>query len=201
MIVPIIFVILAILIPYCLGSILFGPILARFFGLGDLRSFGSGNIGASNVLRTGNKVAAGLTVLLDGGKGAISVLIAYAALGTFAAHVAGIAAFLGHLYPIWHKLGGGKGVATFLGVLTALEPAVGVAACATWLAVAFAFRFSSLAAIVASASSPFWALMFGFLHTIPTVTVMTGLLIFSHRENIRRLIRRTEPRIRLSKER
>lgn len=132
---------------YLVGSIPFGLLLARAMGLGNLREIGSGNIGATNVLRTGSKKAAALTLLLDAVKGAVPVLIARNLLGEDAAQVAGLAAFLGHLFPVWIGFRGGKGVATFLGVVLALAWPVGVAACMTWLVVAYATRYSSLSAL------------------------------------------------------
>ena len=145
--------ILVAVLGYLLGSVPFGVVVSRAMGLGDLRKIGSGNIGATNVLRTGNKLAAFLTLVLDAGKGAVAVLLARAALGEDAAQVAGGAAFLGHLFPVWLGFNGGKGVATFLGTLLALAWPVGLAACLTWLAVALLARISSLSALVAGAAS------------------------------------------------
>ncbi|MEZ5896902.1 MAG: glycerol-3-phosphate 1-O-acyltransferase PlsY [Parvularculaceae bacterium] len=144
---------LTALLGYLFGSIPFGLVITRAAGLGDIRSFGSGNIGATNVLRTGRKNLALATLLLDGGKGAIAVLIAYAL--DWRPEIAGAAAFLGHCFPVWLKFKGGKGVATFIGTLLALWFPAGLFACALWLAVAFALKFSSLAALVAAAASPF----------------------------------------------
>ena len=129
---------------YLLGSIPFGIVITRALGLGDLRAIGSGNIGATNVLRTGNKRAAAATLILDAAKGAVAVLIARAAVGEDAAQLAGLAAFLGHLFPVWLRFKGGKGVATFLGLLIALAPAVGLACCAVWADTAAIRRISSL---------------------------------------------------------
>ena len=137
------------ILAYLLGSVPFGIVVSRLFGLGDLRQIGSGNIGATNVLRTGNKLAAFLTLVLDAGKGAIAVLIARALVGEDATMVAGFAAFLGHCFSCFVSFRGGKGVATFLGTLLALAWPLGLAACATWLAVAVVLRLSSLAALVA----------------------------------------------------
>lgn len=145
-------------IGYLLGSIPFGIVITRALGLGDLRKIGSGNIGATNVLRTGNKPAALATLLLDSGKGAIAVLLARALAGQDAALIAGAAAFLGHLYPVWLGFRGGKGVATFLGTVLALDWRLGLAACAIWLATALVTRISSLSALVAAALSPVIAL-------------------------------------------
>jgi glycerol-3-phosphate acyltransferase PlsY len=131
---------LTFVLAYLLGSIPFGVVITRVLGLGDLRSIGSGNIGATNVLRTGNKAAAAATLILDAGKGAAAVLVARALVGETAAMVAGFAAILGHCFPVWLGFRGGKGVATFLGLTVALAWPAGLAACATWLATAFAFR-------------------------------------------------------------
>ncbi|RYH07283.1 glycerol-3-phosphate 1-O-acyltransferase PlsY [Tropicimonas sp. IMCC6043] len=187
--------ILTALLAYLLGSIPFGLVIARAFGLGDLRSIGSGNIGATNVLRTGNKLAAFLTLVLDASKGGVAVLIARAAIGPDAAQVAGFAAFLGHLYPVWLGFRGGKGVATFLGVLLALDWRVGLACCATWLATALIFRISSLAALVAAALATGWMLVFGRTDMALLGLALTGLVYLRHSANIARLLRGTEPRI------
>ncbi len=180
---------------YLLGSVPFGVVVARVMGLGDLRSIGSGNIGATNVLRTGNRFAAFLTLVLDAGKGSVAVLIAGAALGADAAQVAGLAAFLGHLYPVFLGLNGGKGVATYLGTLLALSFPVGLATCLTWLVVAGATRYSSLAALLAAASSPIWAWALGAPTLVALALVLTALIVWRHRENIARLRAGTESRI------
>jgi glycerol-3-phosphate acyltransferase PlsY len=182
-------------IGYLLGSIPFGMVLARVMGLGNLRDIGSGNIGATNVLRTGNKGAAALTLILDGGKGAAAVLLARSLAGEDAAQLAGLAAFVGHCYPVWLGFAGGKGVATFLGVLLALAWPVGVAACLTWLATAALARISSLAAMVAAASSPLWALMLGHDGAVALALVLTALILWRHRGNIARIRAGSEPRI------
>jgi acyl phosphate:glycerol-3-phosphate acyltransferase len=186
---------LTFLLGYLLGSIPFGVLITRGLGLGDLRSIGSGNIGATNVLRTGNKAAAAATLLLDGGKGAVALLVARAVAGENAAMLAGFTAFLGHLFPVWLRFRGGKGVATFLGVMLALAWPVGLAACATWLATAFATRFSSLAALVAAATTPLWLLLFGPLQAIWLALALAAPVFLRHRANIGRLLARTEPRI------
>jgi acyl phosphate:glycerol-3-phosphate acyltransferase len=174
-------------------------LITHTIGLGDLRLIGSGNIGATNVLRTGSKGAALATLLLDGGKGAVAVLGVRALLGEQAAMVAALSAFLGHLFPIWLKFRGGKGVATFLGLLLALSFPVGLAACATWLAGALAFRYSSLAALIAAASVPVWLLVFGRADAI-WLSLLLGALVFArHQGNIRRLLRGEEPTIGASK--
>ena len=186
---------LAALGGYLLGSVPFGMVMARLFGLGDLRRIGSGNIGATNVLRTGNRTAAALTLALDAGKGGIAALLALALLGPDAGQVAGFAAFLGHLYPVWLGFRGGKGVATFLGVLLALAWPVGLAACAGWAATAAAFRFSSLAALVAAASAPLWALLLGRPEAAMLALGLAALVFLRHSANIARLRAGTEPRI------
>lgn len=183
------------LLAYLLGSVPFGIVMARLFGLGDLRLIGSGNIGATNVLRTGNKAAAALTLIGDAGKGAIAVLLARTLVGESAAGLAALFAMLGHLYPVFLKFRGGKGVATFLGTLLALSWPAGLAACATWLLVAAITRYSSLSAIVMSVAAPVYTAIFYHLHGAFLVLVLTALLIFKHRENIARLRAGTETRI------
>ncbi len=180
---------------YLLGSVPFGVVLARAFGLGDLRKVGSGNIGATNVLRTGNKTAAALTLILDGGKGAAAVLIARALAAEDAVQLAGFSAFLGHCFPVWLGFRGGKGVATFLGLLLAFAFPLGLAACATWAATAAIFRISSLAALVAAALSPVWALMFGLPQAVALLLALAVLIFIRHRPNIARLLAGQEPRI------
>ena len=180
---------------YLLGSVPFGLVMARLFGLGDIRKIGSGNIGATNVLRTGNKLAALLTLIGDAGKGGAAVLLARALLGEDAGQVAGLAAFLGHLFPVFLGFQGGKGVATFLGVLLALAWPVGLAACGTWLAVAAATRYSSLAALGAAATTPLWALAFARPDLVILVLLLAALVFSKHRGNIARLAAGTEPRI------
>jgi acyl phosphate:glycerol-3-phosphate acyltransferase len=186
---------LVALLAYLLGSVPFGLVITRALGLGDLRTIGSGNIGATNVLRTGNKPAALATLLLDAGKGGIAVLIARALVGNDAAQLAGLAAFLGHLFPIWLGFKGGKGVATFLGILLALSWPVGVAACASWLLAAFAGRISSLAALVAAASSTLWMLAFGEGRMMALGIILTLLIYWRHAANIKRIKAGTEPKI------
>ena len=182
-------------IGYLVGSIPFGVLVSRAMGLGDLRAIGSGNIGATNVLRTGSKTAAALTLLLDGGKGAAAVLLARLLSGEGAVQVAGLAAFLGHCYPVWLGFRGGKGVATFLGLLLALAWPVGIAACATWLVTAVLTRISSLSAIVAAVLAPLWMLLLGWGELMVLGTVLALLVLWRHRENLRRLRAGTEPRI------
>jgi acyl phosphate:glycerol-3-phosphate acyltransferase len=180
---------------YILGSIPFGIVITRALGLGDLRQIGSGNIGATNVLRTGNKGAALATLLLDAGKGGIAVLIARWLVGPDAAQLAALASFLGHLFPIWLGFRGGKGVATFLGTLLALAWPVGLAACATWATTAAISRISSLSALVAAASGAVWAWVFGYPQMIALIVILTALVIIRHDANIRRILAGTEPKI------
>ena len=180
---------------YLLGSIPFGMVLARLMGLGNLREIGSGNIGATNVLRTGNKAAAALTLVLDGGKGAAAVLLARALAGEGAAQLAGLAAFAGHCYPVWLRFQGGKGVATFLGLLLALAWPAGIAACLTWLATAAIARISSLAALVAAVLAPLWLALLGYGDAVVLGMALAVLILWRHRGNIARLRAGTEPRI------
>jgi len=180
---------------YILGSVPFGVVIAAMFGLGDIRQIGSGNIGATNVLRTGNKFAAFLTLVLDAGKGAIAVLVARAVFGEGAAGFAGLFAVLGHLFPIFLKFKGGKGVATFLGTLLALSFPAGLAACAAWLVTAALFRISSLSAIVAVALAPVFTYYFYHLHGALLVAVLSVAVIAKHHANIRRLLKGEEPKI------
>ncbi|WP_317056929.1 glycerol-3-phosphate 1-O-acyltransferase PlsY [Roseovarius rhodophyticola] len=182
-------------IGYLLGSIPFGMVLARVMNLGDLRKVGSGNIGATNVLRTGNKVAAALTVLLDGAKGAVAVLLARVLAGEDAAQVAALAAFLGHCFPVWLTFRGGKGVATFLGLMLALAWPVGLACCATWLFAAVATRISSLAAIYAAALSTIWVVLLGYREMLFLGMALTLLIFTRHWQNILRIRKGTEPKI------
>ena len=188
-------VILAALGGYLLGSVPFGLVITRALGLGDLRQIGSGNIGATNVLRTGNKGAALATLLLDSGKGAIAVLLARWLGGESAALVAGAAAFLGHLFPVWLGFRGGKGVATFIGTALALFWPVGLIACGLWLASAALIRISSLSALVAATGAPVMALVFGLRGLALALGFMAVLIFVRHRANIQRLLAGTEPRI------
>ncbi len=192
---------------YLLGSIPFGVIATRLGGAGDVRSIGSGNIGATNVLRTGRKDLALLTLLGDGGKGAIAVLLAWLATRDGTAEqqavltsLAAGASFLGHLFPVWLGFKGGKGVSTFFGTMLAAAWPVGLAAAATWLIVAFLFRMSSLAALVAVAVAPLVALLIGRPSAIALLSLFMALLVYvRHAENIRRLLKGQEPRIGASK--
>ncbi|SEL96546.1 acyl-phosphate glycerol-3-phosphate acyltransferase [Roseovarius azorensis] len=180
---------------YLMGSIPFGLVLARVMGLGNLREIGSGNIGATNVLRTGNRTAAALTLVLDGAKGAVAVLLARAFTGEDAAQLAGLMAFLGHCYPVWLGFRGGKGVATFLGLMLALVWPVGVASCLTWLVGAVTTRVSSMAALLAAALSTGWMILLGDGGTLTLGITLTLLVFWRHRANIGRLKAGTEPKI------
>lgn len=179
---------------YLLGSVPFGLLLTRLAGYGDIRAIGSGNIGATNVLRAGNKKLAALTLLLDMGKGAAATLLV-ACIQPWAAPLAAMCALIGHVFPVWLKFKGGKGVATALGAMTALCWPAGLAAMATWLAVAFAFRISSLAALVALALMPVYGGLWGGVPAIDFAIPAAMLIVFTHRENIKRLLAGTEPKI------
>ena len=188
--------IIAAIIGYGLGSIPFGLLITRQAGLGDIRSIGSGNIGATNVLRTGRRELAAATLILDAAKGAAAVLLArYLLGGETAALIAGVAAFLGHCFPVWLKFKGGKGVATYIGVLLAWAWLVGLIFCAVWLVIALAQRLSSLAALTAAATAPIFAYIFGGLDMAVAAALLSLLLIFNHRANMQRLWTGTEPKI------
>ncbi len=181
---------------YLLGSIPFGVIATQLGGAGDIRSVGSGNIGATNVLRTGRKDLAALTLIGDIGKGVVAVLIARAIWGETAGAIAGGAAFLGHLYPVWLKFQGGKGVATFFGIMLAVAWPVGVLAALTWIATAVVMRISSLSALVAAGLAPLYALATDQPPAVVALAVFTGVLIYvRHAPNIQRLSRGQEPKI------
>lgn len=182
-------------IGYLLGSVPFGMVLARAMNLGDLRQVGSGNIGATNVLRTGNKAAALGTLVLDGGKGALAVgLAAWLNGQSGALQIAGLMAFVGHCYPVWLKFKGGKGVATYLGVVLAISLPVGLLCCGTWL---FAFaltRISSVGALTAAMSTTVWMFMMGRPELILMGLILTGLIYWRHRANLDRIKAGTEPK-------
>ncbi len=183
---------------YLLGSVPFGVVLTRAMGLGDLRAIGSGNIGATNVMRTGSKPAAALTLLLDSGKGALAALAAGALFGSAGAQIAALAAFTGHLHPVWLRFRGGKGVAAFLGILTALAFPAGLLVCATWLAVFAALRISSAGSIAAAVSAPVWLWLLSGPETAALTMVMSVWILIRHHQNIRRLLAGAEPRISFS---
>ncbi len=183
------------LIGYLLGSIPFGVVLSRAMNLGDLRQIGSGSIGATNVLRTGSRPAAALTLILDALKGVVAVLLARSMAAEDAAQLAGLAAMLGHCYPVWLRFAGGKGVATFLGLVLVLSWPVGLACCATWLLVAAVFRMSSLASLTAAAASTFFVVLLDTPPIFLLCVLLTLLIFWRHRSNIARLRAGTEPKI------
>lgn len=183
------------LIGYGLGSIPFGLLLTQLLGLGNLREIGSGNIGATNVLRTGNKPAALATLILDSFKGAIAVLIARWLAAEDAAQLAGLMAFLGHCFPVWLGFRGGKGVATFLGLLLGLAFPLGLAACATWVVGAALTRISSASALLAAALAPLWAWLLGYPSMVVLCAVLALIVWARHQANIRRILSGEEPRI------
>lgn len=180
---------------YLLGSVPFGVLIAKTMNLGDLRKIGSGNIGATNVLRTGNKLAAFLTLVLDGGKGAAAVLIARAFALEDAVMLAGFASFLGHCFPVWLGFKGGKGVATFIGLSLAAAWPVGLLVCATWLVVAFVLRYSSLSALTAAALSPVFAYVTGYAEMTVLFIALAVLIYVRHAQNISRLLAGQESKI------
>jgi glycerol-3-phosphate acyltransferase PlsY len=186
---------MAALLGYLLGSIPFGLLLTKLFQAGDLRSIGSGNIGATNVLRTGRKGLAAGTLLLDGGKGTVAVLLAGYWYAPDATIVAGMMAVIGHNFPMWLKFQGGKGVATTLGVLIGLSWPAGLLVCATWLVVAFTLRYSSLSALVAFAASPFYMFFLGDENKAVLAVLLAILGFVRHGENIKRLRAGEEPKI------
>jgi glycerol-3-phosphate acyltransferase PlsY len=197
---------IAAIVGYLLGSIPFGLLITRAAGLGDVRKIGSGNIGATNVLRTGRRELAALTLVMDAAKGAIAVFIARSFIvgipvptieseGGLVLCAAGAAAFLGHLFPVWLGFKGGKGVAVFIGVMLGLSWPVGVIFCAVWLIIAYAQKYSSLAALTAAATAPIFAYVFDGTRLAATAAVLAMLLFFMHRANIGRLLNNTEPKI------
>jgi glycerol-3-phosphate acyltransferase PlsY len=186
---------MAIAAGYLIGSIPFGLIVTRVAGVGDIRAIGSGNIGATNVLRTGRKGLAFATLLLDGGKGAFAVLLVAHLMTPAAGLVAGAAAVLGHNFPLWLRFKGGKGVATTLGMMCASAPIAGALSCLTWLATAALFRFSSLAALVALALGPLYALALGQKKAAIAFAMLAALGWLRHHANISRLVQGQEPKI------
>ncbi len=181
---------------YIAGSIPFGLVLTRMAGLGDIRSIGSGNIGATNVLRTGHKGLAAATLLLDGGKGAIVVVtLMLLTADPLIPLIGGLGAIIGHNFPVWLKFKGGKGVATTLGVMIAAAPLIGLMACATWMIVAALFRISSLSALVALALAPVYAFFMGLPMEAAVFAALGVLGWIRHATNVRRLLRGEEPRI------
>ncbi len=192
---------LAVLAAYLVGSLSFAVIVSRVMGLSDPRSYGSGNPGATNVLRSGNRPAAVLTLALDALKGYLPVLLVVLfgerwGLGAGSQGLVGLAAFVGHLWPVFFRFEGGKGVATAAGILLALNPWLGLATLATWLIIAFFFRYSSLAALVSAVFAPFYQLLFwDFGPAVPSMIVMSLLLVWRHSANIGKLLAGTESRI------
>jgi acyl phosphate:glycerol-3-phosphate acyltransferase len=180
---------------YLLGSIPFGLIFTWLSGAGDIRAIGSGNIGATNVLRTGKRWAAALTLICDAGKCAAAVLIARALYGDDLAMLAGFGAIIGHLFPVWLGFRGGKGVATYLGLTLSLFWPVGLMTAATWLGAAAIWRISSLSALIAVALSPVYFLLYGRWAFAALAAILAAIIFVMHRENIRRLLRGEEPRI------
>ena len=187
--------ILGFMFGYLAGSIPFGLLLTKSFGLGDIRETGSGNIGATNVLRTGNKGVAAATLLADMAKGAIPVLLCAAQFGPEPAMLAGLGAFLGHLFPIWLKFKGGKGVATYIGVLIGLYWPFALFFCGIWLVATLIFRISSLSALIAAASLPLIAATTGQKTLVFVIMLMSLLVFIKHKDNIKRLLRGEEAKI------
>lgn len=185
----------AILAGYLIGSIPFGLVLTRIAGLGDIRATGSGNIGATNVLRTGRKDIAAATLILDGGKGAAAALLFQYLGGETVGLIAGFSAVIGHNFPVWIGFKGGKGVATSIGVLLAVAPLVGIVSCLTWIAVAALLRISSLAALVCLSAAPVYALILATPAHAALAAALAILALIRHRPNIGRLLNGTEPRI------
>jgi glycerol-3-phosphate acyltransferase PlsY len=190
---------IAFAIGYALGSIPFAYLVTRLFGLGDIRNVGSGNVGTTNVLRTGNKLAAALTLVGDVGKGIVAVLLAKE-FGDWPAMAAALGAFVGHIFPVWLNFKGGKGVATYLGILAALNLPVALITAATWIMTALVARISSLSALVAAALSPLYMLLIGPAAFAIGAAILAALIFVTHRENIARLMAGTEPRIGQKKE-
>ena len=191
---PVILILWAVL-GYIAGSIPFGMVLARLMGLGNLRDIGSGNIGATNVLRTGNKKAAALTLLFDAAKGAVVVLLARALAGEAAAQLAALAAMLGRCFPVWLKFNGGKGVATFLGIMLALAWPVGIGCCLAWLVAVAATRVSWMGVLAAASVSTMLLVILNFGYMLMLGIALTLLLFVRHRANIHRIKAGTEPKI------
>jgi acyl phosphate:glycerol-3-phosphate acyltransferase len=186
---------LALVIGYLLGSIPFGLVLTRLAGTQDLRTIGSGNIGATNVLRTGRKGLAAATLIFDALKGTAAVLVGGYLGGPDAAMLGGLGAFLGHLFPVWLKFRGGKGVAVYIGILIGLIWPAAILFCLIWLALAFALRYSSLSALTASVITPIVLSLVGHTALATLFAALTLLLVYMHRENIKRLMAGTEGKI------
>jgi len=183
------------LLGYLMGSIPYGMVLTRLMGLGNLRDIGSGNIGATNVLRTGNKTAAALTLILDAAKGAVALLLARHFAGEDAAQIAALAAMLGHCYPVWLRFRGGKGVATFLGIMLACAWPVGVGCCLVWLIAAAVTRISSMGGLASASASTILLVVLGYGYGLVLGVLLTVLMFVRHRANIQRIKAGTEPKI------
>ena len=181
-----------------MGSITFGILISKVLKLGDLRSIGSGNIGATNVLRTGNKKAAMITLIMDMGKGALVVTLMLNYTNTFLTSLTAIAVFLGHLFPIWQKFKGGKGVATYIGIILVFSFLAGLVTCFIWLLVAIVYKKSSLSALIATILTPLWLWFFDKPHFILPSIIMTLLIFIKHIDNIRRLFKGIEPNIKIT---
>jgi glycerol-3-phosphate acyltransferase PlsY len=190
-----------VFIAYLIGSLSFAVIVSRAFGLPDPRSYGSGNPGATNVLRTGRKLAALLTLIGDGGKGWVAVFLAARYAASYGVDATGVAAcavavFAGHIYPVFFRFRGGKGVSTAGGILLAIHPWLGLATVATWIVIAFFFRYSSLAAIVSAVFAPlYYFFLFGAREVLPALILMSALLVWRHKANILKLVAGKERRI------
>ncbi len=185
---------LAVLLGYLLGSVPFGLLLTRAAGAGDLRAIGSGNIGATNVLRTGRKGLAALTLLLDAAKGAAAVFVAYAIAPDYAV-LGAVGAFFGHCYPVWLRFHGGKGVATYFGMVLALSWQVGLAYAAAWLGILALARISSAAGLAAAVIAPLVAAAIGRIDLVAPLVALSLVVLWKHRANITRLLAGTEPRV------
>jgi glycerol-3-phosphate acyltransferase PlsY len=187
-----------IILSYLIGSISFGIFVTKVLKLGDLRSIGSGNIGATNVLRTGSKKAAIMTLILDAGKGALVVALMLNYTNPFLASLMGISVFLGHLFPIWQKFKGGKGVATFIGIILVISFKTGILTCLTWLMIAIIFKKSSLSALISILLTPLWLWFFNELYFIIPSSLMVLLMFVKHVDNINRLFKGIEPNIKIN---
>lgn len=184
-----------IVLSYLLGAVPFGLVFTKLAGLGDIREIGSGNIGATNVLRTGRKDLAAATLILDAGKGAIAVLLTRYFIDPSLAPIAGTAAFLGHCFPVYLKFKGGKGVATFMGTLFAVAPYLGLATGGIWLVSAALFRMSSLSALIAATASPILSYFIVGGNSWPAIAFMTVMIFIRHKDNIGRILKGEEPKI------
>ena len=187
--------VMSLVLAYGLGSIPFGLLFTRWAGQGDIRDIGSGNIGATNVLRTGNKLVALLTLLADAAKGFVAVMIAWRLAGDNAAAMAALASIIGHIFPVWLTFKGGKGVAVFIGTMLMLSPLAGLNFLLLWIVVAIIGRRSSLAAIIAFLATPALLYVLGEMVTMQASLVMVAISLWAHKENISRLLSGTEPKI------